>query len=140
MWHRCLEVNLDRLWCWGNMKKKTIMTIFGTRPEAIKMAPIIKEIEKDVRFESCVVVTAQHREMLDQVLETFAIKTDYDLNIMTPNQTLAAITSRSIALLDEVFDQVNLIWCWFMGIRQRLLRQHSRLFIIKYLLVTLKLV
>ena len=83
------------------------MTIFGTRPEAIKMAPIIKEIEKDVRFESCVVVTAQHREMLDQVLETFAIKTDYDLNIMTPNQTLAAITSRSIALLDDVFDQVK---------------------------------
>ncbi len=71
------------------------------------MAPIIKEIEKDVRFESCVVVTAQHREMLDQVLETFAIKTDYDLNIMTPNQTLAAITSRSIALLDDVFDQVK---------------------------------
>lgn len=107
MWHRCLEVNLDRLWCWGNMKKKTIMTIFGTRPEAIKMAPIIKEIEKNVQFESCVVVTAQHREMLDQVLEIFAIKTDYDLNIMTPNQTLAAITSRSIALLDEVFDQVK---------------------------------
>lgn len=71
------------------------------------MAPIIKEIEKDVRFESCVVVTAQHREMLDQVLETFAIKTDYDMNIMTPNQTLAAITSRSIALLDDVFDQVK---------------------------------
>lgn len=107
MWHRCLEVNLDRLWCWGNMKKKTIMIIFGTRPEAIKMAPIIKEIEKNVQFESCVVVTAQHREMLDQVLEIFAIKTDYDLNIMTPNQTLAAITSRSIALLDEVFDQVK---------------------------------
>ena len=73
------------------------------------MAPIIKEIEKDVRFESCVVVTAQHREMLDQVLETFAIKTDYDMNIMTPNQTLAAITSRSIALLDDVFDQVVLL-------------------------------
>ena len=89
------------------MEKKKIMTIFGTRPEAIKMAPIIKEIEKDVRFESCVVVTAQHREMLDQVLETFAIKTDYDMNIMTPNQTLAAITSRSIALLDDVFDQVK---------------------------------
>ncbi|MGO2925582.1 MAG: UDP-N-acetylglucosamine 2-epimerase, partial [Pseudolactococcus laudensis] len=51
------------------MKKKTIMIIFGTRPEAIKMAPIIKEIEKNVQFESCVVVTAQHREMLDQVLE-----------------------------------------------------------------------
>lgn len=71
------------------------------------MAPIIKALEKDTRFESCVVVTAQHREMLDQVLETFAIKPDFDLNIMTPNQTLATITSRSIALLDEVFDQVN---------------------------------
>ena len=83
------------------------MTIFGTRPEAIKTAPIIKEIEKDVRFESCVVVTAQHREMLDQVVETFAIKTEYDMNIMTPNQTIAAITSRTIALLDDVFDQVK---------------------------------
>ena len=71
------------------------------------MATIIKALEKDTRFESCVVVTAQHREMLDQVLETFAIKPDFDLNIMTPNQTLATITSRSIALLDEVFDQVN---------------------------------
>lgn len=85
--------------------KKKMMIVFGTRPEAIKMAPIIKAIEKDARFESCIVVTVQHREMLDQVLKTFAIKTDYDLNIMTPNQTLATITSRSIALLDDVFDQ-----------------------------------
>lgn len=68
----------------GTMMTQKIMTIFGTRPEAIKMAPIIKALEKDTRFESCVVVTAQHREMLDQVLETFAIKPDFDLNIMTP--------------------------------------------------------
>lgn len=89
------------------MIQKKIMTIFGTRPEAIKMAPIIKKIAQDDRFSSCVVVTAQHREMLDQVLTTFEIQPDYDLNIMTPNQTLASMTSRSIALLDEVFEAVK---------------------------------
>lgn len=83
---------------------KKIMIIFGTRPEAIKMAPIIKKIEQDERFESCVVVTAQHREMLDQVLTRFDIQPKHDLNIMMVNQSLAGLTSRSVALLDEVFD------------------------------------
>ena len=59
-----------------------VMTIFGTRPEAIKMAPLVKELEKRNEIESIVCVTAQHREMLDQVLNVFDIKPDYDLNIM----------------------------------------------------------
>ena len=61
---------------------KTVMLVFGTRPEAIKMAPLVKSIEKDARFEVSVVVTGQHREMLDQVLELFQLTPDYDLNIM----------------------------------------------------------
>ncbi|MHC5229784.1 non-hydrolyzing UDP-N-acetylglucosamine 2-epimerase [Enterococcus sp. LJL99] len=84
------------------MKKIRIMTVFGTRPEAIKMAPLIKEINGDERFESIVVVTAQHRQMLDQVLETFDIKPDFDLNIMKDGQTLSDITVRVIKSLDDV--------------------------------------
>lgn len=80
-----------------------IMTIFGTRPEAIKMAPLIKAIESDSRFESIVTVTAQHRQMLDQVMEIFDIKADYDLNIMKESQTLSGITSSVIAELDKIF-------------------------------------
>lgn len=84
------------------MKKIRVMTVFGTRPEAIKMAPLIKEINGDERFESIVVVTAQHRQMLDQVLETFDIKPDFDLNIMKDGQTLSDITVRVIKSLDDV--------------------------------------
>lgn len=79
-----------------------IMTIFGTRPEAIKMAPLIKAIENDERFESIVTVTAQHRQMLDQVMDIFDLKADYDLNIMKDGQTLTDITSRVIKELDSV--------------------------------------
>ncbi|MDQ7176681.1 UDP-N-acetylglucosamine 2-epimerase (non-hydrolyzing), partial [Staphylococcus chromogenes] len=67
---------------------KKVMTIFGTRPEAIKMAPLIKTLEKDSDLEPVVVVTTQHREMLDSVLNTFNISADYDLNIMKAGQTL----------------------------------------------------
>ena len=79
-----------------------VMSIFGTRPEAIKMAPLVKELEKRDEIESIVCVTAQHREMLDQVLETFDIKPDYDLNIMKQGQTLSEITSRALLGLEEV--------------------------------------
>ncbi|WP_270520867.1 non-hydrolyzing UDP-N-acetylglucosamine 2-epimerase [Enterococcus asini] len=79
-----------------------ILSIFGTRPEAIKMAPLIKSAEIDSRFESIVAVTAQHRQMLDQVLEVFDITPDYDLNIMQDGQTLTDITSRVIRELDTV--------------------------------------
>lgn len=87
-----------------NVKKK-ILSVFGTRPEAIKMAPLIKEIEKNENFESIVVVTAQHREMLDQVLALFEIKPDYDLNIMKKNQSLTDITVGVLSGLKEIFEE-----------------------------------
>lgn len=87
--------------------KKKIMTIFGTRPEAIKMAPLVKAIENDGQLEVCVVVTAQHREMLDAVLKTFDIVPDYDLNIMKEGQTLSEITSKSMIELESIIKHVK---------------------------------
>lgn len=84
-----------------------VMTVFGTRPEAIKMAPLVKELEKCDKIESIVAVTAQHRQMLDQVLEIFDIKPDYDLNIMQQGQTLADITSRSLTGLEKVIKEAK---------------------------------
>lgn len=84
-----------------------VMSIFGTRPEAIKMAPLVKELEKRENIESIVCVTAQHREMLDQVLETFAIKPDYDLNIMKQGQTLGDVTTRALTGLEEVIKEAR---------------------------------
>ena len=84
------------------MKKIKVMSIFGTRPEAIKMAPLVKELEKREEVESIVCVTAQHREMLDQVLETFEIKPNYDLNIMKQGQTLGDVTTRALTGVEEV--------------------------------------
>ncbi|WP_042221417.1 non-hydrolyzing UDP-N-acetylglucosamine 2-epimerase [Oceanobacillus manasiensis] len=85
-----------------------VMTIFGTRPEAIKMAPLVLELQKrPEEFESIVTVTAQHREMLDQVLGIFNIKPDYDLNIMKKQQSLAQITTRALEGLDEVMKQTK---------------------------------
>lgn len=89
------------------MKKIKVMTIFGTRPEAIKMAPLVKELESREQIESVVCVTAQHRQMLDQVLETFNIKPDYDLNIMKQGQTLVDITTRALQSLSEVISNVK---------------------------------
>lgn len=86
---------------------KKIMTIFGTRPEAIKMAPLVLEMQKDEEIEPVVVVTAQHREMLDQVLETFNITPDYDLNIMKAGQTLSEVTGRVIEGLESVIKEVK---------------------------------
>ena len=83
------------------------MTIFGTRPEAIKMAPLALELEKRENIEAICCVTAQHREMLDSVLEIFKLKPDYDLNIMQPRQTLSSITSRCITGMDEVLDEAK---------------------------------
>ena len=85
------------------MKKIKLMTVFGTRPEAIKMCPLVLEMQKYPDFiEPIVAVTAQHREMLDQVLQLFAIKPDYDLNIMTAGQTLYDVTGRALAGLKDV--------------------------------------
>ena len=85
------------------MKKIKVMLVFGTRPEAIKMAPLALELKKHSEFETLVCVTAQHREMLDQVMEIFALKADYDLDIMKERQTLIGITCRVLEGLDEVF-------------------------------------
>lgn len=84
------------------MDKIKVMSVFGTRPEAIKMAPLVKELEKTPEIESIVCVTAQHREMLDQVLEIFDLHPQYDLNIMQARQTLAGITTRALTGLEEV--------------------------------------
>lgn len=89
------------------MKKIKVMSVFGTRPEAIKMAPLVIELEKNPNIESVVCVTAQHRQMLDQVLEIFNIKPDYDLNIMKDRQTLVGITARVLEGLDEVIKEAK---------------------------------
>ncbi|MFT8836405.1 non-hydrolyzing UDP-N-acetylglucosamine 2-epimerase [Liquorilactobacillus satsumensis] len=90
------------------MKKIKVMTVFGTRPEAIKMAPVILQLKKrTAEFEVVTVVTAQHREMLDQVLKVFNIRPDYDLNIMKSNQTLGDITANVLQLLDGVLAEVQ---------------------------------
>ncbi|MEG0180806.1 MAG: UDP-N-acetylglucosamine 2-epimerase (non-hydrolyzing) [Romboutsia sp.] len=89
------------------MNRIKVMTIFGTRPEAIKMAPLVKELESREQIESIVCVTAQHRQMLDQVLDTFSIVPDYDLNIMKAGQTLADITSRVLQSLDGVISKAK---------------------------------
>lgn len=85
------------------MEKIKVMTVFGTRPDAIKMAPLVKELEKCERIDSMVCVTAQHRQMLDQVLEIFGIAPDYDLNIMQNSQTLEYITTKALEGLSMVF-------------------------------------
>ena len=84
------------------MNKLKVMSVFGTRPEAIKMAPLVKELEKNDQIESIVCVTAQHREMLDQVLKIFDLTPAYDLDIMQTRQTLAGITTRALSGLEEV--------------------------------------
>ena len=90
------------------MKKWKVMTIFGTRPEAIKMAPLVLELEKHPEeIESIVTVTAQHRQMLDQVLTTFEIKPDYDLNIMKDRQTLIDVTTNALQGLDKVMKEAK---------------------------------
>ncbi len=89
------------------MKKIKVMSIFGTRPEAIKMAPLVKELESRKEIESIVCVTAQHREMLDQVLETFKITPDYDLNIMKQGQTLGDVTTRALNGVETVIKEAK---------------------------------
>ena len=82
-----------------------VMTVFGTRPEAIKMAPLVKELQKRQNIQTIVCVTAQHRQMLDQVLETFQIIPDHDLDIMKQGQTLSQITSRVLIGLEQVIQK-----------------------------------
>ncbi|EJK2994339.1 UDP-N-acetylglucosamine 2-epimerase (non-hydrolyzing) [Vibrio cholerae] len=86
------------------MSKKKVLTVFGTRPEAIKMAPLVHALAIDERFEAKCCVTAQHREMLDQVLELFEITPDYDLNLMKAGQTLNEVTTRILLELKPVLE------------------------------------
>lgn len=89
------------------MDRIKVMLVFGTRPEAIKMAPVVKALQVDKRFEAVVVVTAQHREMLDQVLGLFDINPDYDLDIMQGGQSLSEITTRVLIGLEGVISKEN---------------------------------
>jgi len=89
------------------MIKKRILTVFGTRPEAIKMAPLVYALAKDERFNSKVCVTSQHREMLDRVLELFQIIPDYDLNIMKPGQNLYDVTSNILLKIKPVLEEFS---------------------------------
>ena len=84
---------------------KQILIVFGTRPEAIKMAPLVKELERHIIFDTRVCITAQHRQMLDQVLEIFDIKPDYDLNLMKPGQSLYDITSNVLCGMQKVLQE-----------------------------------
>ncbi len=89
------------------MKKIRVMSVFGTRPEAIKMCPLVLELQSRSEFESIVCVTAQHREMLDSVMDTFGVKADYDLDIMEKGQTLASITAKVLGLLGSVLREAK---------------------------------
>lgn len=84
-----------------------VLVVFGTRPEAIKMAPVVKELQKRKSLQAVVCVTAQHRAMLDQVLETFKIRPDYDLDIMEPNQTLTTITAKVLGGFEKLLLDVR---------------------------------
>ncbi len=97
------------------MPKQRVMTVFGTRPEAIKMAPVIQELEKDGCFDPLVVVTAQHREMLDQVLELFGIQPQVDLDLMTENQSLADLSASIFTGLDAVLADNQPDWLLVQG-------------------------
>ena len=89
------------------MKKIKVLTVFGTRPEAIKMAPLVRELDKNENIDSVICVTAQHRQMLDQVLDTFNIVPHYELDIMKKNQTLTDITTKALKSIDTVIKESN---------------------------------
>ena len=86
---------------------KKVMLVFGTRPEAIKMAPLVKELAACEDVESICCLTGQHREMLDSVMEIFRLEGDYDLNIMEKRQTLSTITTKTILGMDHVIDECH---------------------------------
>ena len=94
---------------------KKILTVIGTRPEAIKLCPLVKEFQSRQEFDSVVCSTGQHREMLAQVFSTFDIQADHDLDLMAPNQTLAMVTARATTGLDQVFAEVNPDLCIVQG-------------------------
>ena len=89
------------------MEKLRIMSVFGTRPEAIKMAPLVRELQARPEVESICCVTAQHRQMLDSVMEVFQLHADWDLDIMTPSQTLSTITSKCLTGMDAAIEALR---------------------------------
>src|SRR5262245_16812377 len=94
----------------------TVLSIFGTRPEAIKMAPVVQQLRQyPKQIRSVVCVTAQHRHMLDQALNLFEIQPDFDLNLMRPNQSLAQITAMTIQALDPIIQRVKPDWVLVQG-------------------------
>jgi len=97
------------------MNKLRVLSIFGTRPEAVKMAPVIQALDRADEIDSRVCVTAQHREMLDQVLDLFKIKPDIDLNLMRPNQTLSELTAQILEHLDPVLADEHPDWVLVQG-------------------------
>ena len=97
------------------MKPLKVLSIFGTRPEAVKMAPVIRELARKSEIQAKVCVTAQHREMLDQVLDIFEITPDIDLNLMQPGQSLAALTARVFTHLDPVLTDFQPDWVLVQG-------------------------
>ena len=99
----------------AKMQPLRVMTVFGTRPEAIKLAPVIQKLSEDDRFESHIVVTGQHREMLDQVLDIFSIQPDRDLNLMKQDQDLASLTASIFTHLDPVLDEMRPDWLLVQG-------------------------
>ena len=121
---------------------KKILTVFGTRPEAIKMAPLVHSLAADDCFDAKVCITAQHREMLDQVLELFEIKPDFDINIMRASQTLNDITASILNGLRPVLESFSSMWylpasrfftplytifCYFLSFCYPLIADHRRM-------------
>jgi UDP-N-acetylglucosamine 2-epimerase len=92
-----------------------IMTVFGTRPEAIKLAPLVREFQKSAGIEHTLCVTGQHRQMLDQVLQVFGLVPDYDINLMVPGQTLTHVTSSALEGVGRVLDEVKPEWLIVQG-------------------------
>lgn len=98
------------------MQPLRVLSIVGTRPEAIKMAPVIRELRNHDNVDSSVCVTAQHREMLDQVLELFDIAPDYDLNVMRPNQSLNQLVARIASELEPLLNRLQPDWILVQGV------------------------
>ena len=107
-------------------EKLRVMTVFGTRPDTIKMAPVVHALRASDAIDDIVCVTAQHRQMLDDLLELFAIEPQYDLDIMTENQTLTQITTRVLEGMEPVLEQARPTSCWCTATRPRVRRRRSR--------------
>ncbi len=100
------------------MNKIKVLSVFGTRPEAIKMCPLVKILEKDDKIESIVCVTAQHREMLDTVLDIFNVKPQYDLDIMAHGQTIVDVSNKVLTGVDKVIKECSFsTWRYFNNIK-----------------------